>query len=290
VSTLELSGVVDEQLGPLSIRFETGLHAVVSDSPLALGRCVELLAGVRPARQGRALLDGRDVFDTPSARRRLSSLLPVEPPLPAPSVRDATRLAAELRGASLDGASALRQSGLERFADLAPERLEAAERRAVALALALALDSTDAVVLHDPFALHGLVPTARVLARCRTLAERCCVVLTTTRLDDAIALGGSACVLERGQLFPVAGLALRTRPSSALTVRSPDARRLSTLLASHSAVQRVSFDERRSPRELSLHGAELLALARALCEVAAAQHIELESFAPLVPELGAPAP
>lgn len=290
MSVLELNQVVDERLGPLSFRFQSGLSVVVGDSEGALGRLVELLAGVRRARHGHALLDGRDVFDTPSARRRISSLLPSEQLLPAPSVREAERLAAELRDATLKGKSPLLENGLERFAGLPPERLGPSERRAVALALALGLDSADAVLLHDPFALRGWIAATLIAARCRALAQARCVVITTPHLDDAMALGGSACVFERGQLFPAAGIAVSTRPSAALGVRSPDAQRLSTLLANHPAVQRVGFDERRSPSELSLHGAELTALSRALCEVVAAERIELEAFAPLVPEFGAPSP
>ena len=283
MTRLELHQLSDEGFGPLSLTFEAGLWVMLGDSSGALGRVLEIASGMRRARKGRALLDGEDVFESARARRKLASLLPSEALLPAPRLRESLELAAELRGASLNGAELLERSGLARFADLAPERLAPAVARAVALCFALAQKSPSALLLHDPFSLHAWLPKELVLAHCRALAERACVLITTTRLEDAIALGGTSCRLEQGRMIPNVGLAKGPAEASMLVVRSPDAQRLSLLLAEHAAVHGVVYDEQRSPRELMVRGADLPTLARSLCEVARSEQLVLEAFAPLVP-------
>jgi ABC-type thiamine transport system ATPase subunit len=280
---LGLSDVVDAGMGPLSLTFGSGLWVMLGDSAAALERVLEILAGVRRARRGRVLLGQKDVFETPGLRKRIASLLPEEALLPASSVSQSLELAAELRGSSVRGGDLLERAGLARFASLPPERLSPAERRAVALAFTLEQRECDALLLHDPFSLSAWVPMERVVSHCRVLSERACVLVTTTRLEDAIALGGWPCRLERGRLVPNVGLGRGQGEAAALVVRTPDAPRLSRLLATHAAIHGVVFDERRSPRELVIRGADLPALARSLCEVAHAEHIVLEAFAPLVP-------
>lgn len=283
MTRLELRQIADTGFGPLSLTFQAGLWVLLGDSSDSLGRVLEIASGMRRARKGQALLDSDDVFENPRARRKLASLLPVETLLPAPRLRESLELAAELRGSSLNGAALLESAGLARFAGSPPERMEAAETRAVALCFALAQSRASALLLHDPFSLHALLPKELVISHCRALAERACVLVTTTRLEDAIALGGTSCRLERGRMIPNVGVAKGPAEASVLVVRSPDAQRLSLLLAEHSAVHSVVYDEQRAPRELSIRGADLSTLARSLCEVAHAERIVLEALAPLVP-------
>jgi ABC-type multidrug transport system ATPase subunit len=283
LTRLELSQVVDAGFGPLSVPFEAGLWVMLGDSADSLGRVLEIAAGVRRARKGRALLDGDDVFESARARRKLASLLPVEGLLPASRVRESLELAAELRGASLNGAELLERAGLARFAASPPERLGLVESRAVALAFALAHAGPSALLLHDPLSLKALLPRELVLAACRAHSERACVLVSTTRLEDAIALGGTTCRLEQGRLVAHVGAAKGPAEAAVLVVRSPDAQRLSVLLAEHNAVHSVVYEEQRSPRELLVRGADLAMLSRSLCELAHTEHILIEALTPLVP-------
>lgn len=220
----------------------------------------------------------------------MATLLPVETLLPAARVSASLELAAQLRGVSLNGAELLAESGLSRFADLAPARLGPVEQRALSLLLSLALDSSEALLLYDPFSLRALVPEELVLARCRARSERACVLVATPRLADAIALGGATGRLERGQFLPHVGVRQSLALASGLLVRCDQSERLSRLLRAHSAVQSVHFDEQRSARELLVLGVDLPALARSLCEVARTAQIALEALSPLVPSLAASRP
>lgn len=289
MTRLELRAIKDGGFGPLSLPFDAGLWVLLGDSLSSLARLFEIAAGVRRARQGHALLDGHDVFESASARRKIASLLPVEALLPASRVSESLALAAQLRGVTLDSTELLARCGLSRFANSPPEALGPVERRAVALASALALETTDALLLHDPFSLHALVPKELVIARCHELSPRACVLVTTTRLEDALALGGATCRLERGRLLPHVGLAANKAHGSGLVVRTTEAPRLARLLAEHATV-RVLFDEQHSPRELRIFGGDLSALARTLCEVARAEQIVLEALMPLVPPRASGAP
>jgi thiamine transport system ATP-binding protein len=279
---LVLDDVVDDGLGPISLRFRHGLFTLFGDSLTSLAGLVEILAGVRRARRGRALLDGSEVSDDPNARRRVASLLPTESLLPARSVSDALELAAALHGETLSGSDVLERAGLARFGKLAPEHLGRLEQRALSLALALSLEQSEVLLLHDPFALHALVPKMTTIARCRERAEHACVVVTTPLLEEAIELGGSACRIERGRPVPHAGLAASRALSVGLVVRSHDAERLAELCAAQPAFQYVLYDRERSARELLVFGADLGALAQALCGLARKEELSLDALAPMV--------
>ncbi|HWA77489.1 MAG TPA: hypothetical protein VG937_34370 [Polyangiaceae bacterium] len=283
MTRLTLDDVVDDDVGPISLRFKQGLFTLFGDSPKSLARLSEIIAGVRRPRRGRAMLDGSDVGEDPSARRRIASLLPTETALPAERVSHSLELAAELHGATLRATDVLERVGLTRFSAVPPGHLAPLEQRALALALALSLDRSEVLLLHDPFALHALVPKASVISHCRDLAERACVVVTTPRLQDAIELGGSACRIERGRPVPHAGLSTDRTLSVGLLLRSDDAERLAALFASESAFQHVLYDPQRSARELSVFGADLRSLAQAVCELARKAELTLDALAPLVP-------
>lgn len=180
MTRLELVRVADDGIDAISLRLEAGLWTLFGDSLSTLGGLIEILSGTRRAHRGRALLDGSDVLEDPNARRRIAALLPSESLLAAPRVSDSLELAAELRGAALNGNALLESHGLARFASASPERLAPNEQRALALAFALSLDRVDALLLHDPFSLHALVPRHVVIAQCCALGERACVVVTTT--------------------------------------------------------------------------------------------------------------
>jgi ABC-type nitrate/sulfonate/bicarbonate transport system ATPase subunit len=278
-----LDDVVDDGLGPISLRFQPGLFTLFGDSLICLGHLVEILAGVRRARRGRALLDGSELEDDPNARRRVAAVLPTESLLPARRVSDSLELAAALHGETLGAGYVLGRAGLARFGQVPPEHLGPSEQRALALALALSLERSELLLLHDPFALHALLPKATVIARCRERAQRACVVVTTPQIQDAIELGGSACRIERGRPVPHAGLAASRALSVGLIVRSHDAERLAELSAAQPAFQYVLYDRDRSTRELSVFGASLGSLAQALCELARKEELSLDALVPIVP-------
>ena len=68
MTELHLDHAFAHGLGPLDTRFSIGLSVVLGASADDLASLCELLAGVRPARRGRVLLDGDDLGSRPSAR------------------------------------------------------------------------------------------------------------------------------------------------------------------------------------------------------------------------------
>jgi ABC-type thiamine transport system ATPase subunit len=286
MTRLELTEVSDEHLGPLTLALEPGLSVVVVDSPQALARLSELLAGMRRPLRGELRLDRHSVHGSPQARARLLSLLPEERLLPAPSVAKALEAAAALRGLSIVGSRALERLGLQRFSELAPERLEASELRAVAFALVIACaDHAAAVILHDPLALAPLVAARAVKDHVQALAERSVLVLLSNEFEDAVSFAGRVFLVEGGRLSPY--VARAAQAGAVLRVRSPRAAELARSVSGVEGVEAVDCDPESS--ELTLRGPSLQVLSSTLFALAERHALPLLSLSGLVVPLPAPA-
>lgn len=280
MSVLALRAVRDPGLGPLTFDFGPGVHVVLGDWAPTLDRLVELLAGVRQPRSGHVIWEGRLLGKTPALRREVGALLGEEELLPARSVLSALQTALELHASSLNAATLLRNVGLAALADREPRALEPRERRAIALALALALEPVRILVLADPLAVAPLVSRELILQACHARAEQSVVVITTCRPQDALELGGRVVRLVGGQLH-VEPYVMPPGSACELCVQASDTRRLAALLATTSAVQGVGFQEPLA-QGIWVRGADLEALARAVATAASDAGIQLYSVSPRI--------
>jgi ABC-type sugar transport system ATPase subunit len=160
MTELCLTAAFARGLGPLDARFSNGLSVVLGASPDDLASLCELLAGVRPARQGSVTLEGDDVGKRAGARRRVLSLLREAELFARGSVRDALTEACELRRSRAAVEDWLSAAGLSALGQRAPRSLSLHARRAAALAFALGADDATAHALYDNIvALAGNVAT-----------------------------------------------------------------------------------------------------------------------------------
>jgi ABC-type thiamine transport system ATPase subunit len=278
VSALELRAVWSPALKNVSALFGPGLHVVVGQDSDGADDLIALCAGVRVPRRGQLLLDGRPPSASPSARRRIASLLPSENPDRRSSVRAWLNEVGQLHGfdAGRSHAELLPDVKLER----AVASLSGVELRRLALALALGQPEPLLVALHDPLAAAQGDASDAVLQRILELARQAIVIVTTPSLLDARRLGGGVHVLDRGVLARQAAHAWPGAVTPGLdvwlAVDCDSPRELLAELCKSPDVEQTSYDARRAPRRLQLRGPDLARLAIAVSRAAVAARVEIQ--------------
>ncbi len=223
------------QLRGAELTLTPGRYVVLSSEREPLCSLVAVVTGREPPRRGQVWLDGIAPSAWPATRRKIAALFDEEALPPAKTVQDgvAQVLAARGTGPAAPNAAAqiLAEAGLAELAGLVPSGLGQREARSIALALALAHDAAELVVLHEP--LTTLVPAAFVLTRLAAHTLRGAIVLTTTTsAADATLLGGRWLCVELGRLREGVNTAARlgAGPWQQVVVESKDARALAQLL------------------------------------------------------------
>jgi ABC-2 type transport system ATP-binding protein len=265
VTTVVFSGVYAPPLNGASLTLGPGLHVILGTELDGTRELITLIAGVSAPRSGSVRVAEKNPRSAPELRRRIGSLLAEETLPPAPTVSGALALALRARNDAKAPAQVL-EDGLSGWSERRADSLSSAERRRLALVLALSLPEPLVLALHEPLAAAGS-ERARVA---ELLAERAktgtCVVASTASPRDASDLGGSAVLLERGRFVrhPEQPLALHLAPGTVpeIRVKSSDARRLAAELAQNAAVTGLVRTE-ESGSELLVSGPdpELVALA-----------------------------
>ncbi len=181
-------------------RFGPGTSVVLGDDSRALSALVGVASGSETPERGRVLLDGASLEFAPAARRKVASLLAEEALPPARTVELCVTRILAARGDQRDARAVLAGFGLERWGGRRPSDLDWDERRSLALSLALGHERARAFVLYEPLATSGVAAT-RVHDELERAARGGAVVLLfTTSVDSALALGGPTVWLERGVL------------------------------------------------------------------------------------------
>jgi energy-coupling factor transporter ATP-binding protein EcfA2 len=241
---------------------------------------IELAAGVESPKSGRVRFDA-DVPDaSPELRRATGSLLGDEPGLGRGTLGDWLETLDALRGTS--HREGLQRLGYEPARAREIETLDAAERRTLALALALAHPAPRLVVLHEPLEAARGLSLERVLERLQELAAGAVVLSTTRSSDDARRLGGTLYILERGVLvrspahaWP-AELTPGSRPRLVIDCDTP--RVLLGELARDAAVSSLAYDAEHASRRVIVQGPDVEALALAVMNAVLRAGVTLQSL------------
>lgn len=216
----------------------------------------------------------------------------MDAPLPdAMSVREVSALAAELRGEA--PTDALGPLGLESLGPRATTSLSVDERRAVALALALA-SKAELVLVEEPLAFLG-VATRVATDAIRERAKTACVIVTTSSPRDATRVGDGIAVLADGLLTPIEESNTVSREAGSLVVvvsaaaGRDGAARLIAALGREEAVSSVDMGAFATGRatSLSVHGSDLGALAQAVTRAIAGAKVDVDLIEPSILSLEA---
>lgn len=253
---LEARGIAVGAVHRVDLRCGVGLHAVVT-APSAAADLVAVCAGTERPRRGVVRLEGKDPHRTPELRRVIGTLLASEEPVDGRSVRESLGRALALHGSPQTADDVLSPHGLSLLSSRAPGALSRPEQRAVALALALALDPVALLALHEPFA--TALPRALVA---KALAERsraCIVLVVTASLRAARSLGGRVLVLGSGGLTPWDSLAASAPAELTASVEEP--RKVVEALAADPAAGGLRWEARGATVVVSGPDAEAASLA-----------------------------
>ncbi len=179
---------------PITFAMEAGVHALLGrteDGPVAVLRA---LAGELPFR-GAALVHG----GPPSAARKRIAFVPRDVKLPESlRVHEMLDLATTVRGGTpAKPETVLGALGVENLAQRPIAGLRPMERRAVALAEALASNVVDVLLIEEPFAEMEASACSRLAAAIAT--KKGCIVVATASTRDARLLAKDFLVLERGK-------------------------------------------------------------------------------------------
>lgn len=275
--TLAFEHVADGALFGANARFEAGCWPVVGASMAPLATLVTLAAGAHLPARGRVSLSGAVLFDDPSARRSVGSLLAYEALPPDRNVESAVSRILSARGDAVPARTHLASLGLEGWGKRPVSDLDSAELRSLALGLALAHEQARLLVLYEPFATLALAPEL-VRERMLERAERGAIVLVaTTSYDVARSLGGVAYQLDSGVLNPAR---IPLGPIAApclLSVRTPEPERLVAVLSADPAVAGARHDPATTANTVYVHGDDLEALALAVGRAALGHGIDIDS-------------
>jgi branched-chain amino acid transport system ATP-binding protein len=194
------------------------LHAVIGPNGAGKTTLINQVCGLIAPDAGRVLFDGRDVTALPVHARAalgLARSFQITSILPSFSARENVALAAQARaGSSLRffgradtetalndrAAAALAEVGLAARADIPAAHLSHGEKRALELAIALAMEPK-LLLLDEPMAGAGREESERLIALLRRLKGRFPMVLVEHDMTAVFALADRISVLIYGRIL-----------------------------------------------------------------------------------------
>lgn len=283
MSELTLTAVWSPPLKNFSARLPIGLHVMLGADADGTASLIELCAGVRAPRRGAVALDAEQPSASPRLRRRIASLLSVEELSGRGDVRAWIQDVTLLRGVPAERALELASVELELTRPVAS--LSSAERRRLALVVALAAPEPPLAALHEPLAAAGALSRELVLERIGELARSAVVLVTTASVEDARQLGGALYVLERGVLarrhehaWPSA---LTPGLEARLWIDADSPRELLAALAQSPDVREADYASER----IQLRGSDLERLALAVSRAAVTTGVQVRRLQTEAPDL-----
>jgi ABC-2 type transport system ATP-binding protein len=267
-----------------------GLFIVLGTESDGTALLIRLLAGMEAPQRGQVRIADQDPARSPELRRRIGCVSSVEELAPAASVSAALSLALRARADDATPEHVLRLLALEGWARREPDSLTRAERRSLALALALSVRSPLLLAVHEPLSgLAGVEPRKAIELISERAHGGATVVCTTASARDAAELAGSLLLLDRGRIVR---RPKSTEPSELapgfvpeLRIRSRQARLLAAELATEASVDAVEWDEQRTPGELRARGQDVDALGLAVLRSARRAGADIDSLVPTLPTL-----
>ncbi len=281
---LELERVFVSPLLGVSLSLDAGVYCFLAGPAEGAAALVDVVAGVRSPRRGKVRIDGAAPHADPASRRSIGALLSHENLPRARSVAGAVEAAARFRAQRVDARSALELVGVGAWADRRPDRLEPAEARTVALAIALSVEKPKVLALHEPYAAAGpgFGSGGQVAEALEArAADGAVVVVTTASVRDAFGSSARVAKFENGRMRWLEPTARQPfGADTELVVRTPQTRRLAALLVESPHVGAVEFDEERSPGQLSLRSGGADRAAVELARLAREHAIEITAIEP----------
>ncbi|HEY3234513.1 MAG TPA: hypothetical protein VGJ84_07340 [Polyangiaceae bacterium] len=289
MAALELRAVSAPPLEQLTLALEPGIHVVLGGQSDGASVLIQAAAGLSRLRRGRVTIRGSDPYRSPETRRRVGALTAVEPAPIGSRVKDVVASALALRKSPANGVEVLQRFQLEKWAGRRSALLTNAERRSLAMVLALSLTEPLLLALYEPLVELAELDTDMVRQRLALAAQGgVCVLCTTASLGDALKLGGKLTVLDRGRLYSASEGALLSSALRYFFVRTPEPRKLASALSREPAVSACEWDEVRAPGQLRISGPDPDAVALAVARSSVVEGIVVRAWGLSLPQKAEP--
>lgn len=268
--TLSLQHVSYGRLVDVSLNLEPGLHVVVATPQDGSLDLLRLCAGDTHPTRGTVQIRGLSPHRAPTLRRQLGSAFSPDEPFEEHRVRDALALRLKLHGCTRSPEQVVEPYAGPAMLGRPCATLGIEERRLLQLALALALESPQALFLMEPLASAGTTTTSTLLATIRRHAERCVVLCATASPRTAALLSPQALLLEDGRLKR--GILAPTRPAltpgtaARVRIECSHIELMARALSGHPAVSGLSWHT--GDRSCVAEGPEVDALSNAVFTLA----------------------
>jgi ABC-2 type transport system ATP-binding protein len=270
-----------------------GVHAVVGGPDDGTRDLPHLIGGLASTATGRVLVDGRDPSRDPALRARIGVTLET-PALPeCASVRDLFEIVDSLRRSALghgggDAAGALSELGALHWNERRLSSLSLSEARALELILALTTPRPLALALTEPGLAAAELDREVLKTRiARAATEGASVILLTASVADALELGATLHMMERGRVVRSFGAddagALTPGRGIELSVDVDLPRLLVAELAGDPAALGIRWDQMAHRSIVSVRGDDVDQVALAVARAAVASGAEIRSIAPIAP-------
>lgn len=179
---LSVHGLAVAKATRLTFDLDSGSHVLTAKRPAVFEALYPLLLGWERPRRGSVVIDGEEPYRSPLLRARLGAVLPVEVDVPAATgVKEYLELVQSTRVAA--GAKPLEEHHrplLDTLADRPIASLGAAERRRLALYVALNTPDPRLLLLHDPLSAIGSGQEEQLLAALTVRAKQGALLIFTT--------------------------------------------------------------------------------------------------------------
>jgi ABC-2 type transport system ATP-binding protein len=248
----------------LDCSWGVGAHCLLGAWTEGIERLFSLASGKVAPEHGKVTLDGVEPFRNPSTRARVV-LVDSEAWLPnASTLTAAMSMLQAIHAPALQGESprsCLERLGLSHLAERPTAELDAEERRAALLSLALGFRAPRLLLLAEPLSIRGV--DRQALREGLADAARTGIVLVSTEHHAVVAeLGSPTSVFAAGRLLVGEGSSdLRSSAFGCFRITSDDPKRLATLLLDAPEVFSVQAPLHTGTLEVSGVSPEALSLA-----------------------------
>jgi len=290
MTVLELVHVGCSSLHDVSLALGPGHHVVLGSPGDGASVLVELIAGLRTPARGQVRVNGEDPARAPKVRATLGTVLAHEPSFTCKTVKSWVEQIVAVRADPRSATELLGEMGLNGWAARAPGSLSAAERRSLAMAVALSVRAPSVLALYEPLAALPALPHKLVLDRIdAAVTAGACVVSVTASPRQASRLAPSAWVLDHGRIVRQTGVPFAEKlcPGTVpdLLVRVDSPRALLARLAECADVAGLRWAEGSAPNEVRVSGTDLERLSLEVLRAARDANLHLLSLVPSLPAL-----
>ncbi|MCA9648153.1 MAG: hypothetical protein H6718_31840 [Polyangiaceae bacterium] len=245
---LQLRGLWSGLLRGVTAEFPQGYHVILGRQEDGLVDLAECLTGARATKPGCVALSGADPFRSAHTRRKIGSVLPLEPEFPRGNIEQLLTQRLPRQSEQAAGELLATCNLLDRKA----QSLTADERRSVAFLLATSVARV-ALIAYEPFTALPGIPAQVVMTRLAHQAERgACVIVLTSNPSHAQYLEGRGWLLDRGRLLELERDHALLGGSQQLVIECEKSSRLARALLEVGGLG-VSYDAGR-PTQLTLTG------------------------------------